>query len=66
MCYGSFGLISPQNLSKGMRGALSMGNSEDSIGLDVARLLLEEMPCVPQEGGRVTGDGSVVSRCGEG
>lgn len=43
-----------------------MGNSEESIGLDVARLLLEEMPCVPQEGGRVTGDGSVVSRCGEG
>lgn len=47
-----------------------MGNSEESIGLDVARLLLEEMPCVPQEGGRVTGEptgvGSVVSCCGEG
>lgn len=33
-----------------------MANSDKSIGLSVAKLLLEKMPCVPQGGGQVTGE----------
>lgn len=33
-----------------------MVNSEESIGLSIAKRLLEEMPCVPPGGGQVTGE----------
>lgn len=41
-----------------------MVNLEESIGLSIAKRLLEEMPCVPPGGGQVTGDPPGAGRVG--